>query len=176
MSNATTWKILEDMTITLTKKGIEIPANIMVDLRAAKSMLEISPAEKGSGESISKVQECLDSVEAFIINKTEEIFGAEYTDTFLRKLEETKCPICPTCPSQKEDKDKFVAGVPRSEKWIRVEPIENLPHETLRQLATEHNLTAKEQENGKLVIHGQPENIKAFIKKMTSMQPKQASV
>jgi hypothetical protein len=134
--------------------------------------MEISPSEKGSGESMAKAQECLDLVEAFVINKTEETFGTEYTDAFLRKLEETKCPICPTCPSQKEDKNKFVAGVPRNQKWIRVEPIENLPHETLRQLAVEHDLAVKEQDDGKLIIHGQPENIKAFIKKMTSLQPK----
>jgi hypothetical protein len=62
MSNVATWKILEDMTITLTKKGVEIPANIMVDLRAAKCMMEISPSEKGSGESLAKSQECLDIV------------------------------------------------------------------------------------------------------------------
>ncbi len=172
MSNVATWKILEDMTITLTKKGVEIPANIMVDLRAAKCMMEISPSEKGSGESLAKSQECLDIVEAYIINKTEEIFGAEYTDAFLRKLEETKCPSCQTCPSQKEEENKFVAGVPRNQNWIRIEPIDNMPYETIRQLATEYTLTVKEQEDGKLVIHGQPENIKAYVKKMASMQPK----
>ncbi|MCW4024612.1 MAG: DUF2096 domain-containing protein [Candidatus Bathyarchaeota archaeon] len=166
MSNAATWKILEDMTITLTKKGVEIPANIMVDLRAAKCMLEISPAEKGSGESLAKSQECLDIVEAFIINKTEEIFGAEYTDTFLRELEETKCPVCPTCSSRKEDENKFVAGVPRNQKWIRVEPIEELPTERLRQLAQELNLSIIPQEDGKLVVYGESEDIKTYVKKM----------
>jgi hypothetical protein len=47
-----------------------------------------------------------------------------------------------------------------------------MPYETIRQLATEYTLTVKEQEDGKLVIHGQPENIKAYVKKMASMQPK----
>jgi hypothetical protein len=168
MSTAATWKILEDITIALQKKGVETPRNIINDLRSAKSMMEISQSEKGSGESMQKIQECFDSVEAYVIGKSQEVFGTEYTDALLRRLEESNCFSCQTCQPKKDVENKFIAGVPRDQKWVRVEPIKNLSSEKLRQLAFEQGLSVTAQADGKLLVYGKIEDIKVFVKKMTS--------
>jgi len=41
----TIWKTLEDLLIELRKKTVQIPINILEDLRAAKSMIELSSNE-----------------------------------------------------------------------------------------------------------------------------------
>jgi hypothetical protein len=79
-------------------------------------------------------------------------------------LEAAICEVCEV----KEEEDKFILGVPRDQKWIRVEPIQSLRPERLKQLAQELNLTVKPQKDGRLVVYGQPEDIKEFLKKMTA--------
>jgi hypothetical protein len=166
MSSMATWKILEDMTLKLRRKGVEIPANIINDLRSAKSMLEISTAEKGSGDFLAKIQECTDNVEAFLTAQVEKTFGVKAADDFLKQLEDSSCPTCQTGQPTRKTENKFVSGVPRDQKWIRVEPIDGLSDEKLRQMAQEQNLSVSPQEDGKLVVYGKPEDIKAFVKKM----------
>jgi hypothetical protein len=171
MSSMATWKILEDMTLKLRRKGVEIPPNVINDLRSAKSMLEISPSEKGSGDFLAKIQECTDNLEAFLTTQVEKTFGVKAADDFLRQLEDSSCSTCQTCQPTKKTENKFVSGVPRDQKWIRVEPIDSLSAEKLRQMAHEHNLSVSPQEDGKLVVYGKPEDIKAFVKEMISKQP-----
>jgi hypothetical protein len=172
MSSMATWKILEDMTLKLRKKGVEIPPNIINDLRLAKSMLEISPAEKGSGDFLQKIQECIDNVESYLTLEVQKTFGAKRADDFLRQLEETSCPTCQTCQPNQKKENTFISGVPRDQKWIRVEPISGLSTEKLTQIACQKNLSIKPQVDGKLVVYGKPEDIKAFVKEMTAQQPK----
>jgi hypothetical protein len=172
MSNLATWKILEDMTLKLRRKGIETPANIINDLRSAKSMLEIS-TEKDSGEFLGKIQECLDNVQAYLTGQIEKTFGAQAADDFLRQLEEATTQTCQSCqPKQANHKDTFIYGVPRDQKWIRVEPIEGLSAEKLTQIACQKNLSIKPQQDGKLVVYGTPKDLKDFVKEMTIQQPK----
>jgi tRNA U34 2-thiouridine synthase MnmA/TrmU len=49
-----------------------------------------------------------------------------------------------------------------------VEPISNLSTERIQQLAKEQNLQVKPQKDGRLIVYGQPESIKEFLKKMTT--------
>jgi hypothetical protein len=172
MSSIAAWKILEEMTLKLRKKGVEIPANIINDLRSAKSMMEISTAEKSSGDFMEKIQDCLDTVEAYLVTKAQETFGEKAADDFLRQLEESSCSTCQTCQPNKKNENKFVAGVPRDQKWIRVEPIEGLSPEKLVEMAGEQNLSVIAQQDGKLVVYGQPVDLKVFVKKMTTQTAK----
>jgi hypothetical protein len=49
-----------------------------------------------------------------------------------------------------------------------VEPIQTLPEKRLAQMAKDLNLQVNPQKNGRLVIFGQPEEIKKFLKKMSA--------
>jgi hypothetical protein len=164
MGYTATWRILEDIIIELRKKGVTIPPNIMTDLKSAKLMINISQAEGSTGEVTQKVEEYLANVEGYLITEAEKTFGSERVDEWLRRLEAAICEVCEV----NEQEDKFILGVPRDQKWIRVEPIQSLPPERLKQLAQELNLTVNSQNDGRLVVYGQPEGIKEFLKKMTA--------
>ena len=164
--NLATWKTLEDLMIELRKKGVTVPANIMEDLRAARSMIKLTNMEDSRGEVFQKTEEYLASVEAYLITESQKAFGSEKTDEWLKRLEEASAQVC-----EEPKEDKFITGVPRDQKWIRVEPIDNLPTEQIEQIAKEHKLTVNPQNNGRLVVFGQPEDIKQFLKAMALQKP-----
>lgn len=162
-----TWKLLEDMMIELRRKGVAIPANVLTDLKSAKLMINISQTEGSRGEATQKVEEYLTNVEGYLVAEVEKAFGSERVDGWLRKLDTVSCEACEAKPEKKIE-DTFISGVPRDQKWIRVEPIQNLPEERLAKMANALNLQVNPQKDGRLVIFGQPEDIKQFLKKMTA--------
>ena len=162
--NMATWKLLEDMMIELKKKGVIIPSNVMEDLRAAKSMIKLSCMENSPGEAIQKAEEYTANVEAYLVNEAQKIMDSNKVDQWLRLLEEANAEVC----EETKAEDKFVTGVPRDQKWVRVEPINGLSTERIQQIAKEQNLSVNQQRDGRLIIFGQPEAIKDFLKKMTT--------
>ena len=162
--NMATWKLLEDMMLELKKKGVCIPSNVMEDLRAAKSMIKLSCMDSSGGEAIQKAEEYTANVEAYLVTEGQKIVSSEIVDQWLRRLEEANAEVC----EETKAEDKFVIGVPRDQKWVRVEPINNLSAERIQQIAKEQNLTVNPQKDGRLIVFGQPEAIKEFLKKMTS--------
>ena len=164
--NMATWKLLEDMMIELKKKGVNIPPNVIEELRSAKSMIKLSCMKESQGEATQKAEEILGTVEAYLITEAQTILGSETVDKWLRRLEEANIETCEEAETEKEN--QFVVGVPRDQKWIRVEPNGNLSSERLHQLAAEQNLSVSKQTDGRLIIYGTQENIKEYIKKMAS--------
>ena len=162
--NMAYWKLLEEMTIELKKKGVVIPENILGDLRSAKSMIKLHCTQaKGAGDVIQKAEELTANVEAYLVTEGQKLLGSEKVDLWLRRLEEANAEVCEEAAAE----NKFVTGVPRDQKWVRVEPINSLSTERMGQIACTLNLEIKPQKDGKLVVYGQQDNIKEFIKKMT---------
>jgi hypothetical protein len=121
------------------------------------------------GEAIQKAEEYTANVEAYLVTEGQRILGSEIVDQWLRRLEEANADVC----EEKTEESKFVTGVPRDQKWVRVEPITNLSTERIQQIAKEQSLTVNQQKDGRLVVFGQPEAIKDFLKKMTTDAAKQ---
>ena len=88
-------------------------------------------------------------------------------------MEEANVEVCEPSGKSATVGDKFVTGVPRDQKWVRIEPMGDITAEKVEQIAEEQNLQVKKQPDGKLVVYGQPENLKAFLKKMAAEKPKQ---
>jgi hypothetical protein len=164
MSHTATWKVLEDMMVELRRKGVAIPSNVINDLRSAKLMIKISEAEGSRGEASQKVEEYLGSVESYLVTEAQKAWRLETVDQWLRRLEEANAETC----EEKMEENKFITGVPRDQKWVRVEPVGNLPTERIHRIAKESNLSVNPQKDGRLVVYGQPECIKEFLKKMTA--------
>jgi hypothetical protein len=160
------WKTLEDLLIELKRKNVEIPENIVADLRAARSMIELSCSEGSQGESLQKAEEYTASVEAFLINEAQQTFGPEAVDEWLRRLEEANAQD--SCGKEAQGKGKFVVGVPRDQKWIRIEPSSSLSEANVLKLAGERNLMVNKQTDGRLVVHGQAVDVKAFVKQVAA--------
>lgn len=163
------WKLLEDMMLELKKAGTVIPYKVIEDLRAGRSMLKLSCMEGSQGEALQKAEEYLANVEAYVVTEGQNVFGSEKVDGWLRQLEEANVEVCSE-PASSEN--KFVTGVPRDQKWVRVEPVGDLTAEKIEQIAKEQNMQVKVQPDGKLVVYGQAENLKAFLKKMVPQKPR----
>jgi hypothetical protein len=163
------WKILEDLLITLKRKNIDIPAKVVEDLRAAKSMIQLGCMEDSRGEVLQKAEEYTANVEAYLISEAQKVLAPEAVNDWLKRLEGADTQECIEEPTAE---NKFVVGVPRDQKWVRVEPTESFPAERLEKLAAEKNLSFNKQADGKFVIYGQKEGISAFIKQMVAEKPK----
>jgi len=171
------WKVLEEIVIELRKKGVETPANVMNDLKSAKILMKVlDVSERDQGETAPKIEQYLGSVEAYLVTEAQKAFPPARIDAWLRRIEEANYEMCQTCimKSEKAEKaeTKFVTGVPRDQKWIRVEPLANLPAEKLKQLAEETDLSFREEKGGRLIVHGSIEDIKQFVKKMIAQTSK----
>jgi hypothetical protein len=169
MGHLAVWKVLEEMIIEFRKKGLPVPATVMNDLKSARTMIKIMNADASRGETAQKAEEYLGNVEAYLITEAQKEFAPEYIDAWLRRLEEANCETC----AETVEESRFIAGLPRDQKWIRVEPLASLPLEKLKQLAEESNLSCSVQEDGRLLVYGKAEDIKGFVKKMTGETSKE---
>jgi hypothetical protein len=137
-------------------------------LRNAKLMIQISETPGAKGELTTKVDEFLGNVESILLASAQKTLGNEYVDKWLKRIDEANVQ-CATCaPSKpKKEENKFITGVPRDQKWVRVEPHGVLTTEKVEEIAKENGLLVKPQKDGLLLVYGLSENIKAFVKKMT---------
>lgn len=160
----TAWKLLEDMILELKVAGAEVPAKTVEDLRTAKSMLKLGCMPQG-GDAVQKAEELLANVEAYVATEGQRVFGEAKVDEWLRKLEEANLEVC--AEPHIAEEGKYVTGVPRDQKWVRIEPIDDLPANRINALAAEEKLEIKTQKDGKILVQGAAENIKNLIKKIT---------
>ena len=127
-------------------------------------MIKIVNADAGHGENNLKIEEYLGTVEAYLVTEAQKHFAPEHIDNWLKRLEIANCETC----EERAEESRFILGLPRDQKWIRVEPLANLPLEKLKQLAKETNLSISIQEDGRLLVYGKAEDLKEFVKKMTT--------
>ncbi len=164
MSHTATWKVLDELVIELREKGVSVPPEVIGDLRNAKLMIIVSKTDDGTGEESQKVEEFLGAIESILINEAQKALSPEIVDQWLKRLGEASAET----KEEKMEENKFVTGVPRDQKWVRVEPAGNLPTERINQMAKESNLTVNGQKDGRLLLYGQADCIKEFLKKMTA--------
>ena len=165
MGHTATWKVLEDLMIELRTNGVTVSPEVLSDLKSAKFMIKLSEQEGNWGDASQKVEEYLGSVESYLITEAQKSLNPEIIDHWLVRLEEANAE---TCEEQVDEENLFITGVPRDQKWVRVEPNGNLTSERIKHIAKESNLSTIVQKDGRLVVFGQSECIKEFLKKMTA--------
>jgi len=158
------WKVLDEMIADFRKKGITIPAEIMSDLRSAKTLINVLKADPTHMETSQKIEEYILSVESYLFNEGQKMFGNDYVEEWLKRLDEASKKVL----EEKEEEKRFILGIPREHKWIRVKPSTELPIKKLKILAKESNLSCDVQKDGCLLVYGEDERIKEFIKKMAT--------
>jgi hypothetical protein len=163
MGHVATWKVLEEMVADFRKKGKTVPPTVMDDLKSAKTMIQISKAEKRPTDTVLKIEEYLVNVESHLVSEGKKQFGVKYVDQWLCRLEEAS-----KASDEEEEETRFIPGIPREEKWVRVKPTAELSIEKLKALASESKLSHKLQDDGCLLVYGKDENVKGFVKKMAT--------
>ncbi len=167
MGYSETWKILEEIIIAFRKQGSPVPESVMNDLKSAKTLIQLLETGEDRGEFGPKIEQYLSSVEANLVTEAQEIFPSEEIDGWLRRLEGSSCDVCYQVKQVRQKEERFVSGVPRDQKWIRVNPIVSLPREKIEELALNSGLSVKAEKDGHLVVCGSDESIRDFVGKMT---------
>ncbi len=147
---------------------MEIPTDVMSNLKSARTLMTVEKAESHSGEVDPKIDQYLYSVEAYIITEAEKRLPPEKVQKWLAELDIASCDSFVTLVKPKEEM-RMIPGVPRDQRVIRAKPIEILPIEKLEKMATETNLSFRRDKDGHLIVSGTQENIKTFVKKMTDI-------
>jgi hypothetical protein len=163
MSYLAVWKVLEGMVTDFREKGIIVPVDVMSDLRYAKTLINVLKADPSHVETSQRVEEYLRNVESYLISEGQKKLGSGYVDEWLRRLDEASKKVF-----EGEEEAKFIPGLPREQKWIRVRPSGNLSVKRLKALAGELNLSYDVQSDGCLLVFGEEERIKDFVKKMAT--------
>ncbi|MEM1562158.1 MAG: DUF2096 family protein [Candidatus Bathyarchaeia archaeon] len=156
------WKILSDVIVELYKRGGRVPQNVINDLRSAKVMIEVVKADRTRAESIARLEELLSNVESYVLSAARDMFGEEYIDNILRKLCELE-----TEGFILEEPTRFRPGLPRGERWVRIQVSEITPLEFIEETASELNLKFRVEEDGYVLVYGAEEKLKAFVRKLS---------
>jgi len=160
------WKVLEEMVTDFKKNQVAVPANVMGDLKSAKTIIKILKADPARGENAQEIDEYLTNVESYLISEGQKKFGQEYVDEWLQKINEAGRKTV----EEQEEETNFVSGVTGERKWIRLTSTEELPLEKLKILAKESNLSFKVQNNEHLIVLGPDAILKDFVKKIAAKQ------
>jgi hypothetical protein len=163
MSYEEKWKVLADLLTELRKKGEKIPPDVINDLRSAKTMIQILKADQTHIESIPRIETYLRNVESYAVLVAQEKLGTEFVERWLRKLEKAKKT---EIEEKKKVTPRFVPGLPRDKNWVRIQISEDTPREDVESLVKENKLLCKMQKNSYMLVYGNGESIKSFVKKM----------
>ena len=162
MSHEEKWKKLADLLIKLQEMGEKTPANVIKDLRSAKTIIQILKADPTHIESISRIDAYLRNVESYAIFAAEKL-GTKTVEEWLKKLKD------PKKVKNKEERatvSRFTPGVPRDKSWMRIKISDDIPTEDVKKFVRENKLSYKMQENGYILAYGKEENVKSFVKRM----------
>ena len=158
------WKVLEEMIADFRKRGIVVPAEIMRDLRSAKTLINVLKADPSRVDTSQKIDEYLLNVESHLVSEGQKTFGTGYVEEWLKRLDEASKKML----EEEKEETKFIPGLPRDHKWIRVKPSSELPVEKLKAAVEELHLSYNVQTDGFLLVYGEDGRIKEFIKKMAT--------
>ena len=154
------WRVLSELVKELRKRGETIPANIMKDLRSAKTMIQVFKADTTHIENIPQIETYLGSAESYLFLVVEEKYGRKFFEKWIEKLSLARRKV----EKKEETVSKFVPGLPRGKHWVRIQISKQTPQEEIERLAKEESLSCKMQKNGYMLVYGNIESIKSFVK------------
>ncbi|MDH5460334.1 MAG: DUF2096 domain-containing protein, partial [Candidatus Bathyarchaeota archaeon] len=102
------WKVLEEMITDFRKRGVTVPADVISNLRYAKTLINVLKADPSRVDTGQKVEEHLRSVESYLVSKGQESFGAGYAEEWLKRLDEASKKVL-----EEEEETRFISGLPR---------------------------------------------------------------
>ncbi len=156
------WKVLADLITELRRRGETISPHVMNDLRSAKTMIKILKADPTHLENLPRIETYMESVESSLIFMMQEKFGSDHVEQWIKKLEDAR-----RAPEGEEEATpRFVPGLPRGKHWVRVQVSKDMPKNDIKRLAKENKLSSKMQKNGYMLVYGDVEKVKLFVKKM----------
>lgn len=162
MSYERKWKLLADLLTKLQENGEKIPADVLNDLRSAKTMIQVLKADPTHIESISRIDTYLRTVEAYTIFTMEKKRKGNVEEWLKKLKEQERVEI-----NEKVEKNStFVTRVPRNKNWIRIQISEDIPREEMKELVEENGLSYRLEQYGYILVQGDKENLKLLVKRL----------
>lgn len=168
---------MDAMIADFREKGSAVSPEIMVELRSAKALISVLLADPECADVKQKIEECLFNVESYAMAKGEVMMGARYVGIWSHKLDQASKKA-----TSEEDTLSFPGEKPlplsplRGPNWIRINPIPAIQIDTLRKLADTLYLSCIPQGNGGLIVQGETDQLKEFIRNVASMSVKQNDI
>jgi len=162
MGRLAVWKVLEEMMLDFRRKSVDVPPEVMSDLKNARTTINILQADPSCSSAAQKVDEYLANVESFLVSEGHEKFGHDYVEAWMSRADEAGGK------TDEEERARFVPGLPRGSKWIRVTPSAELPAEKVKSAVEEANLSYSVQKDGCLLVCGNGEDLRDFVKKIAT--------
>jgi len=159
------WRALDGLVVEFMKRGEAIPADVIEDLRSAKTLIQVLKADPTHEENVPSIEMYLGNVESYLIFEAHRKFGTEFAEMWMQKLREARQTMRTEEETQPETASKFVSGVPRDQKWLRVKVSTEMPQAGIRRIAGECGLSTKIQPGGYMIVYGDDTKIKLFIQK-----------
>jgi hypothetical protein len=157
---------MSSLIAELRRSGEAIPMKVMSDLRAAKTMMEVYKVDQSRSENLLRVEEYLANVESYLVPAAKRRLGEEHISTWLNNLAETYRRV----PKWESEPPKgFPLGVPRENKWIRIEPSDKIPVAKIRHLTRQIGLKSRTQTDGYVLVFGEEQKLKQFVKNMAEL-------
>jgi len=163
MGQEKAWETLNDLIIELRKRGGTIPPEVMADFRAAKTLLQVLKADPTKIENVPTIGTYLNNVESHLIFAGQAKHGSGFVDHWMKRLREAREK--PNAEMPAETASKFVPGLPRDKRWVRVQVTTETPRKEIERLVDETSLACKMQNDGYMLVYGEGERLKRFIKK-----------
>ncbi len=157
------YKTLNDMIMEFRKKGETMPPEVIEDLRTAKTMMHVLKAGSTKIENVPTIEMYLSNVESRLIFLAQKKFGSKSANYWMKKLREAREK--PEGKVSAELASKFVPGLPRSQRWVRVQVSKETPKEEIEDLAKNCGLAFRLQDDGYMLVYGEGEKLKDFIKR-----------
>jgi len=163
MGHDEVWKALADLITEFRRRGESIPSEVMEDLRAAKTMIQVLRADPTRMENVPSIELYLGNVESHLMFEAQKKFGSEFAEEWMQKIREAR--ETKALEEKPEPSSKFVPGLPREQKWVRVQVSKETPENEIKKLAEESGLSFKVQTNGYMLVYGEDEKLRLFVKR-----------
>lgn len=155
------WRALADLVTELRRSGESVPPYVMKDLRSAKTTIQILKVNRDNPEHVSRVEEYLRSVESYAMYAAQKRLGSLTVDHWMERLKRASEE-----PEAAHTPVTFVPGVPRDKDWLRIKVSEDIPLGRIEALAEEMDLGHEARENGYVIVYGEKDEIRNFVKRM----------
>jgi hypothetical protein len=165
MGHNQVWKTLDSLVAEFRKHGQTVPPNIIEDLRSAKTLIQVLKADPKHAENIPTIEMYLGNVESYLIFEAHKKIGAAFAEDWMQRLREAR-KAAEAEEELLEPSSKFVSGMPRDQKWLRVQVSDEMQENKIKTTAAECGLSTRIQPDGYLLVYGDDNGIKLFIQKI----------
>jgi hypothetical protein len=166
MGHLDEWKAVEEMITVLRAKGIDIPPETMTELQSAKTLIHVLKADPSRIDTSQEIDKCLFNVESYVASKGQTMFGIEYVNRWLTRLDQAKEAF-----EEMKEEPKLLPNIPRGAKWIRISPSTH-SIENSKKFADELHLSCIVQDEGLLIVHGEDQQLRELVRKMAAKDEK----